>query len=215
MPEHTPFVGYYRTLDGYTVTSRLQIGNLRSVFGFTGTLEENALKIKPAPRTFNSQGIVVNTPRNRPTQSETRALKKSISEQYEEIQRQIDPVIKHLEGSVKNCAFCYQKYKLSENYGFWRCSYHPKPGIDAFKYECCGKEKASNSSTGCTPCDHQSMPLSPYLPWCDKDAVTDFPLSAATKLKVPKESYTVVINDTEMARSKAVIRRTKDIISTN
>lgn len=205
IPEKNPFREYYKVLDGYRASSRIQVGNLRSVFGFTGTLDEQALKVKPNPRVFNSQGIVMGS-RSRHAEP-VAAKKKTIIEQHNEIVTQINPVVKHLEGTTKRCCFCYQHYKASENYGFWRCSYHPNPGINIHTYDCCGRNKNLTSDRGCTPCDHQSSPLTPYEPWCDLDSTVDIPLTAAAILKIPRKAYTPIISTTEMARSKAVVSR--------
>jgi hypothetical protein len=214
-PEPAPFTQYYKVLDGYRVASRIQVGNLRSVFGFTGTLDEQALKVKPSPRVFNSQGILVSGRSRNSNPDLTAVKKKTILEQHSEIETQIDPVIQYLQSTTKRCCFCYQNFKLSDNYGTWRCSYHPEPGYSIHTYDCCGKRKDSASVPGCTPCDHQAAPLTPYTPWCESNSSVDIPLIAAAKLKIPRKAFTAVISSTEMARSKAVVKRAANFVESN
>lgn len=211
--EYDPFAAYYESLEGQEAVPKIQIENLRSVFGFTGTMNADALKVNHATKIFNSRGIVSN--RN-PRRSATASLhrqpveKLSIVQEFSNIQEKIEPILRHLDSTKETCEFCRKEFKLSENYGQWRCVYHFQPGMDLKKYECCGHLRGGPYDLGCTPCDHQATPISPYTPWSKITAVARMPLCAAVKLNIPSRAYKTVFSEKGMAFTTAIVQRTKE-----
>ena len=209
-PESNPFRLYYEGLDNVVQKTKLNVENPRDAFGFIGTLEENALKVRPHSHTFNSQGIILRQTRIAGSKK-TEKLQKTLIEQHNDIKNRIKPVMDFLTSTTRTCTICLEKYQLHRNYGYWYCRYHPRSGTDVNVHECCGRQRYGAQSNGCTPCDHQSQPMDRYSQWSVKTATVEMPLTAAVQLNIQKEAYTVETSPIEMSRTKAIVRRTRDV----
>jgi hypothetical protein len=194
--EHDPFHSYFDSLNPKIHQRLYNIQGIRSAFGYTGTMDSSALKVK---HKYNSQGILVET------KKKTTRFKNDLLNQREDTLKEVAPIIDSMKVK-KLCYFCKQHYQPIHNYGTWKCFYHPEPGISLIKYTCCGRRKeAHTEDIGCTPCDHQSICRDRSQRWKDP-IVVDIPIVAAIQMKIPETSYTTTSNE-KISLSRAHVHR--------
>jgi hypothetical protein len=194
--EPDPFHSYFDSLNPKIHQRLYNLQGIRSAFGYTGTMDGSALKVK---QTYNSQGIIVEA------KKKTTSFKNDLLNQREDILNEIAPIMESMKVK-KQCYFCKQTYRPIDNYGTWKCMYHPDPGSSLIRFNCCGRRKeAHTEDIGCTPCDHQSICRDRSQRWKDP-VVVDIPSIAAIQMKIPETAYTTTPND-KISLSRAHVQR--------